>query len=127
MLSLELAGVPRRATRTRAADALASIELGNKLHLKPDELSGGEKQRVAIARALIKNPPIILADEPTASLDATSGLQIAEMLQQIAERDRRIVIVVSHDPRLKAYAKRIIQIEDGRIISDCRKEQTLDE
>ncbi len=127
MLSLELAGVPRRATRTRAADALASIELGNKLHLKPDELSGGEKQRVAIARALTKNPPIILADEPTASLDATSGLQIAEMLQQIAERDRRVVIVVSHDPRLKAYAKRIIQIEDGRIISDSRKEQALDE
>ncbi len=123
MLTLELAGESRRATRSRAAEALAQVGLSNKLDLKPDELSGGEKQRVAIARALIKNPPIILADEPTASLDGASGLQIAEMLQQVAERDRRIVVVVSHDPRLMAFAKRIIQIEDGRLLSDRWQEE----
>ncbi len=118
MLSLELAGAPQRTIRPRAMEALAQIGLSQKLGLKPDELSGGEKQRVAIARALIKNPPILLADEPTASLDSASGLQIAEMLQQVAERERRIVVVVSHDPRLRAYAKRVIQIEDGRLQSD---------
>ncbi len=123
MLTLELAGESRRATRTRASEALAQVGLSNKLGLKPDELSGGEKQRVAIARALIKNPPILLADEPTASLDGASGLQIAEMLQQVAERDRRIVVVVSHDPRLMTFAKRIIQIEDGRLLSDRWQEE----
>lgn len=118
MLALELAGAPRRTTRSRSTAVLAQMGLSRKADLKPDELSGGEKQRVAIARALIKNPSILLADEPTASLDSAGGLQIAELLQEVAERERRIVVVVSHDPRLKAYASRIIQIEDGNLTSD---------
>jgi ABC-type lipoprotein export system ATPase subunit len=86
-------------------------------------LSGGEKQRVAIARALVKDPPIILADEPTASLDSASGLQIAQTLKDLASDPGRIVVVVTHDDRWRSLSNRTITLEDGRVISDDGDQQ----
>lgn len=118
MMAMEITGRTRRAARAAALQALDAVGLANKRHLKPKELSGGEKQRVAVARALVNNPPIILADEPTASLDSVSGGQIAEMLMKIAEEQKRLVVVVSHDPRIVRFGRRIVKMQDGRIIED---------
>ena len=118
MIAMEIAGRARREARARAAQALDSVGLESKLRLKPDELSGGEKQRVAIARALVNDPAILLADEPTASLDSTAGGQIAEMLMKIAREQARLVVVVSHDPRLVQFGNRIVTMQDGRIKED---------
>jgi putative ABC transport system ATP-binding protein len=82
------------------------------------ELSGGEKQRVAIARALVNNPAIILADEPTAALDSASGVQIMEILQRIARKENRVVVVVSHDARWVSLSDRTISMQDGRATID---------
>lgn len=122
MLALQLSNYNSRAARRMAADALEQVGLENKLKLLPKELSGGEKQRVAIARALVTEPKIILADEPTASLDSRSGEQIAEMLHDIADDGERIVIVVSHDSRWLDYSRRIITMKDGRMTKDKIKE-----
>lgn len=98
--------------------ALEGVGLSDRWRLKPNQLSGGEKQRVAIARALINDAPIILADEPTASLDGRAGGQIAEMLRKLAEDEKRLVVVVSHDPRMIEFGHRIIRLQDGRLIDD---------
>jgi len=106
---------------------LEQLGLGEKTGLKPDALSGGEKQRVAIARALLSDPPVILADEPTASLDHKAGRQISEILRRLATEQQRTVVVVSHDLRWTAFADRIVQLEDGRVVEDRRgKECTLE-
>lgn len=98
-----------------ARSLLELLGLGSKLHLKPDALSGGEKQRVAIARALISDPPVVLADEPTASLDFQSGQKISDILRRIAVEQNRTVVVVSHDQRWIPFAHRIVHLEDGRV------------
>ena len=103
------------AQRSRARQLLEELGLRAKLRLKPDQLSGGEKQRVAIARALLRNPPIMLADEPTASLDRASGEQIAAILHDLSERQGRTVVVVSHDPRWEALAHRVVRLADGKV------------
>jgi putative ABC transport system ATP-binding protein len=118
LLAMDISGRKGKASRQIAMDALETVGLADRRHLKPKELSGGEKQRVAIARALINNPQIILADEPTASLDGKAGGQIAEMMLQIAEEQRRLVVVVSHDPRMVHFGHRMIKMQDGRLISD---------
>jgi putative ABC transport system ATP-binding protein len=119
MLSAEING--KRQTEAEAARRLlASVGLGAKQRLKPDALSGGEKQRVAICRALLANHRFILADEPTASLDFQSGQQIRDILQQVAHQQGRTVVVVSHDPRWKSCANRVVVLEDGRIVDDTR-------
>jgi putative ABC transport system ATP-binding protein len=97
----------------KARDLLLQFGLGRKLHQEPNELSPGEKQRVAIARALAANPPILLADEPTASLDAEAGKNICQMLRSQANEEGRTVVVVSHDPRWEKYADRTITLCDG--------------
>ena len=114
LLALDVAGPRSRQAEALAAQMLEDIGLLGKDHLKPFELSGGEKQRVAIARALVKNPSIILADEPTAALDSASGVQIMEILQRIARKENRIVVVVSHDPRWAPFSDRTIFMQDGR-------------
>ncbi len=116
MVPLVLQGTPEAAARERARDLLNGLGLENRRTAMPENLSGGEKQRVAIARALATDPPIVLADEPTASLDSANGLKVAEILQQIAENENRVVVAVSHDERLARYAHRTVHMRDGRIL-----------
>lgn len=111
-------GRNRRAERAR--QLLVDLGLGDKLRLKPDALSGGEKQRVAIARALLSEPGIVLADEPTASLDFQAGQQIREILTKLATQQACTVVVVSHDDRWKQYAHRTVVLEDGCMVEDWR-------
>jgi putative ABC transport system ATP-binding protein len=120
-LAMELSG---RRGRQIAMDALAAVGLEHKAHLLPQEMSGGEKQRVAIARALINDPPIILADEPTASLDSKSGNQVAELLLGLAEQQRRLVVVVSHDNRWLPLCHRKIVLQNGALIGDNEVRRT---
>jgi putative ABC transport system ATP-binding protein len=119
-LSLELRGCDR--VRQRASHALEIVGLAAKSRLLPDQMSHGEKQRVAVARAIAHQPMIVLADEPTASLDAAAGAQITRLLEAIANDSERIVAVVTHDPRVLPLANRVIELEDGRIKGDrlCR-------
>lgn len=120
MISSEIAGARDRKRMASAQELLENLGLGDKLHLKPDALSGGEKQRVAIARALLPNPKILLADEPTAALDSTAGRQIGEILRDLAEQQKRTVVVVSHDHRWASFAHRTVVLEDGRLVEDRR-------
>lgn len=117
-LKSDIAGAASTDAASIARQLLARLGLADKFNLKPDALSGGEKQRVAIARALISNPRILLADEPTASLDSNSGRQICEILRGLAAEEKRTVVVVSHDPRWTAFADRTVTLEDGRIVED---------
>ena len=117
LVALEISGCRGRQARETAREVLAGVGMADKWRLKPDELSGGEKQRVAIARAIVNDPPIILADEPTASLDSSSGVQIAELLLKLAEEEKRLVLVVSHDSRWAPFCHRTIEMRDGRIVS----------
>ncbi|HEY0711316.1 MAG TPA: ABC transporter ATP-binding protein, partial [Polyangia bacterium] len=104
-----------RGTEEEARRLLAAVGLGDRLHHRPDELSGGQKQRVAIARALGGGPPVILGDEPTAALDSKTALGIMDLLQGLARKEGRAVVVVTHDHRLERYADRVIAVEDGRV------------
>jgi putative ABC transport system ATP-binding protein len=108
--------------RRRALEALDTVGLSAKAHLRPDEMSGGEKQRVAVARAIAHRPVILLADEPTASLDSANGLQVTKLLADLAGDPERIVVVVTHDPRVLPFAGRVIQLQDGSVAEDglCR-------
>jgi putative ABC transport system ATP-binding protein len=115
-LSLELRRLHKG--RQRALAALDMVGLAAKAHLRPDQMSHGEKQRVAVARAIAHGPVMVLADEPTASLDAANGAQVTQLLADIARDNERIVAVVTHDPRILPVAQRIIRLEDGRIAGD---------
>ncbi|HET9265851.1 MAG TPA: ABC transporter ATP-binding protein [Vicinamibacterales bacterium] len=115
-LALNLRGVPRQEASRRAAGLLAQVGLAGKLHVYPEDLSGGQKQRVAIARAMANDPPIVLADEPTAALDTHSGQAVMELLRALARERHRSIVIVTHDSRLLSFADRVIQIEDGRIV-----------
>jgi putative ABC transport system ATP-binding protein len=124
LLAMELSGRTGRQARQTAMDALDAVGLANKGHLLPKEMSGGEKQRVAIARALINDPPIILADEPTASLDSKSGNQVAELLLGLAEKENRLVVVVSHDNRWLPLCHRKVVLQNGSLIGDDEVRRT---
>ncbi len=112
------AGVRARERRERAAAALESVGLGNRLKHYANELSGGQQQRVAIARALVTNPSIILADEPTGNLDSKSGAEIMCLFQRLNEETGVTVIFVTHDPRISQHTRRVIRIADGKIVGD---------
>lgn len=114
-LAAELTGTPRMESSRLARQRLEEFKLGSKLHMMPTQLSGGERQRVAIARAFVKNPTIILADEPTASLDFCAGQQIGELLSRLATEQGKVVVVVTHDYSLVPFAHRFIGLQDGRI------------
>jgi putative ABC transport system ATP-binding protein len=120
MLPLGYLGLDNAGARRRASDALGEVGLGNRMQLKPAELSGGEKQRVAIARALAKEPQLLFADEPTSALDAANGQIVIDTLHRIARTHGATVLCVSHDPRLTAHADRVLAMEDGKILSDRR-------
>lgn len=104
---------PRR--KELARDLLLQFGMGDRLHLEPDELSPGERQRVAVARALAGNPPILLGDEPTASLDAEAGRNICQILRNQVDQYGKTVVVVTHDPRWERFADRTITLCDGRV------------
>ena len=117
---LKYTGLTASQAKDRAVVALNEVGLGPRMNQRPSELSGGEKQRVAIARALAKEPQLLFADEPTSALDGENGQIVIQLLQRAAKVHGAAVICVTHDPRLEAYADRIIHIEDGRILDDRR-------
>ena len=116
-LALTLSGVSKSERRKRAKDALEQVGLGEHIHKKPNQMSGGQMQRVAIARALVNNPDILLADEPTGALDTETSVQIMEILKEISKD--RLIIMVTHNPELaNQYSTRIIRLLDGKITGD---------
>ncbi len=112
--------IPARERRRRARELLERVGLGHRLHHLPGQLSGGERQRVAIARALANHPPLILADEPTGSLDSQSGAEVMALLQSLNREQGVTIVVVTHDPRVARSAQRILTMRDGRIVDDHR-------
>ncbi len=125
MLPLQLQGKPVAEARKEASQALESLAMQHRIKSLPKMLSGGEQQRVAIARALVTNPPIILCDEPTASLDVTSVAVVMKKLQELAKAGKG-VIVVTHDQRLIPYATRIIEVENGKARERSKSEYIKD-
>ena len=116
-LALTLSGVSKAERRRRATEALEKVGLGDQLHKKPNQMSGGQMQRVAIARAIVNDPDILLADEPTGALDTVTSVQIMEILREIAKD--KLVIMVTHNPELaEEYSTRIVKLRDGRVIDD---------
>ena len=116
-LALTISGVSAAERSARAKEALEKVGLGEHIHKKPSQLSGGQMQRVAIARALVNDPKILLADEPTGALDSETSLQVMDLLKEVAED--RLVVMVTHNPELaERYATRIVTLKDGRITSD---------
>jgi putative ABC transport system ATP-binding protein len=113
--ALNVKGRKGREAREEARRTLESVGLADRLGFLPRDLSGGQKQRVAIARALAGGPPIVLADEPTANLDSQVGAQVLEMFRDLAKRENRALLIVTHDPKVRAIADRVLQIHDGRV------------
>jgi putative ABC transport system ATP-binding protein len=119
-LPLVYAGVPKNERLELAKQALAMVDLGERMNHKPNELSGGQRQRVAIARALVMRPSILLADEPTGNLDSATGDEIMRLFARL-HRDGNTIILVTHERDIADHAHRTIQIRDGKISSDERK------
>lgn len=116
-MAMTLAGVSKKQRKEKAIEVLKKVGLGDHIHKKPNQMSGGQMQRVAIARALVNNPDILLADEPTGALDSETSIQIMELLKEIAKD--KLVIMVTHNPELaQKYSTRTVQLLDGEIISD---------
>ncbi|MFN4217916.1 MAG: ABC transporter ATP-binding protein [Candidatus Bipolaricaulia bacterium] len=107
----------RRDAQTRARELLERVGLGDKAHRRPPELSGGERQRVAVARALVNNPEIVLADEPTGSLDSKNEKHVLDLLRELQSERGVTLILVTHDPRVAQRADRVIELLDGRVIA----------
>ena len=122
-LPLIYRGVSASERRDRAAAALDVVGMSDRMHHRPNELSGGEQQRVAIARALAGCPSVILADEPTGALDSTTGAEIMRIFQQLNAEQGLTMIVVTHDASVAAYAKRILNLRDGKLLSDHAVDQ----
>ena len=125
-LALTISGVSKEERRRRAEEALEKVGLKDRIHNKPNQLSGGQAQRVAIARALINDPEIVLADEPTGALDSVTSVQIMELLKEISKD--RLVIMVTHNPELaEQYSTRIIRLLDGEVVGDTMPYSEEDE
>jgi putative ABC transport system ATP-binding protein len=122
-LPVTLDGVKPAEARKRAAKWLQRFGLGDRLASRPDQLSGGQQQRVAVARALVAEPALVLADEPTGNLDTRSGDEIAALLRQVTKEYGRTVVMVTHDPRIAAYADRIVFLKDGRVVDETNLER----
>mgnify|MGYP000571550298 FL=1 len=116
-LALTISGISKKERKERAKQALTDVGLGEQIHKRPNQLSGGQMQRVAIARALVNNPDILLADEPTGALDSDTSVQVMELLKEVAKD--KLVIMVTHNPELaNLYANRIVRVKDGHILDD---------
>lgn len=114
-LALHLKGIRGKIAREEAKTRLEQVGLQDKINLLPQDLSGGQKQRVAVARALAGEPPLIMADEPTAALDSSSGRAVIDLLKTLAKQGNTTVLMVTHDPRIMDVADSILTLEDGRI------------
>jgi putative ABC transport system ATP-binding protein len=119
---LTLQGVPPRAACRRGMDLLESVGLTEKANAQPQNLSAGECQRVALARALSGDPELILADEPTASLDAVGGPAVMKLVRQLTVQEGKSVVVVTHDPRIFQFADRVLHLENGRIVETTEQQ-----
>jgi len=102
--------------RDRSEDVLASVGLADRMHHFPGQLSGGEQQRVSIARGLVKNPPLMLCDEPTGALDTETGIQVLDLLREITDTGHRTIIIVTHNTQISRIANRVINLRDGAVI-----------
>jgi len=122
-LPVMLDGVKPAEATAKAGEWLARFGLADKLANRPDQLSGGQQQRVAIARALVAEPALILADEPTGNLDTRAGDEIAALLRDVSKQYNRTIVMVTHDPRIAAYADRIIFLKDGKVVDETLLEQ----
>ncbi len=125
-LPLVLDGKSSAEANKKSADLLTKVGLGSRLGNRPDQLSAGQQQRVAIARALITDPVLVLADEPTGNLDSRASDEIAALLQQVGKEWGRAVLMVTHDPRIAAYADRLIFLKDGKVVSETMLEAKND-
>jgi len=114
--ALQVKGREKRAARAAAERALEAVGLADRARFLPRDLSGGQKQRVAIARAIAAEPPVLLADEPTANLDTRAGGQILDLFRELARSQRRALLVVTHDPNVRRIADRVVGIRDGRLV-----------
>lgn len=123
-LPVTLDGMKPAEAKKKATEWLTRFGLADRLSNRPDQLSGGQQQRVAVARALIAEPELILADEPTGNLDTRSGDEIASLLRDVSKKYGRTVVMVTHDPRIAAYADRIIFLKDGKIVDETLLERT---
>ncbi|WP_375766404.1 ABC transporter ATP-binding protein [Archangium gephyra] len=121
MPALAERGWPDERMRTRALELLAQVGLKERAGAHPGQLSGGQQQRVAIARALVMSPALVLADEPTGNLDTGTSAQVFELLRHINREQRMTFLIVTHDPRMAQRCDRIIEVVDGRIVSDRRE------
>jgi putative ABC transport system ATP-binding protein len=115
---MELQGRPKKEVERRATELLQAVGLGDRMDSRPAKLSGGQQQRVAVARALASKPQFVLADEPTANLDSKSAENLLDVMERLNEQEGVTFIFSTHDPRIMAKAKRIITLEDGKVISD---------
>jgi putative ABC transport system ATP-binding protein len=113
----------RAVAPTPLDELLVRLHLQDRLHHRPDALSGGEQQRVAIARAIVGDPSIILADEPTGSLDSVTGQSICKLLRELCTEQRRTIVVVTHEPAVAVWAKRIVVLKDGQVLTEFPTEQ----
>ena len=117
-MALELHnGLSPQESQRRAETMLAAVGLGDRVHYYPEQLSGGQKQRVAIARALVSHPKLVLADEPTASLDSRSGREVVTLMEKLAREQGCTILMVTHDNRILDIADRVLHMEDGRLES----------
>jgi putative ABC transport system ATP-binding protein len=117
-LPMLIAGLPTKERENRAVELLKMVGLGDRIHHRPDELSGGEQQRVAIVRALANRPSIVLADEPTGDLDSKTGKEVVNALRDLSNREGATVIVVTHDPSIASMASKVFEMRDGVIINE---------
>lgn len=122
-LPMVYSGVPSGERKKRASEALERVGLGDRQDHRPHQMSGGQQQRVAIARALVNRAPIILADEPTGNLDTANSTEIMELFQELNENQGITVILITHEPEMALFSKRIITFRDGSIVEDRRLEQ----